>query len=139
MGQAIVEHRETDLGFSPSFIAAWELNWTPFAKPLQKAKHDFALALLGKYVGQTYLDNTGSEDAALDPYSFVDLRLSYALPLKRSGGSLELTFLLRNLLDTRYETNGWVYRYEYDGQLTRDLGLYPQAGRNFLAGVVWKL
>ena len=139
LGQAIVEHRETDLGFSPSFIAAWELNWTPFAKPLQKAKHDFALALLGKYVGQTYLDNTGSEDAALDPYSFVDLRLSYALPLKRSGGSLELTFLLRNLLDTRYETNGWVYRYEYDGQLTRDLGLYPQAGRNFLAGVVWKL
>ncbi len=34
-----------------------------------------------------------------------------------------------------YESNGYTYAYISEGKVTADNGYYPQAGRNFLAGV----
>ena len=47
-----------------------------------------------------------------------------------------LTLLARNIFDALFETNAWSYRYIYDGSVALDQGYFPQAGRNFLVGVM---
>ena len=34
-----------------------------------------------------------------------------------------------------YENNAWVYRYYYGGDYYEESAYYPQAGRNFIAGI----
>jgi iron complex outermembrane receptor protein len=62
----------------------------------------------------------------LNPYLVNDLRIAYLLSSARLP-SVELTLMINNLFNVSYEPNGFV-----DGN-TRYY--YPQAGRNFLAGV----
>ena len=64
--------------------------------------------------------------------------LSYTL---KPGWVKELGFYIKlnNVFNEEYETNAWVYRYFYEGEhITLD-GYFPQAGRNFLAGISIKL
>ena len=135
---------DAPIAFSPAVISGGSVTVKPFAK-----RH-FAAELFGKYVSRQYLDNTGTELASLDPYFFGDLRLSYTRPFGKRDYLVSLDLLVRNLFDAQLVSNGWVYRYRspgYDGrpddpytlleegdqyQLT---GRYPQAGRNYLAGL----
>jgi iron complex outermembrane receptor protein len=47
--------------------------------------------------------------------------------------------LVNNLLDSKYETNGYTFGYIAGGQRITENFYYPQAGRNFLVGVSVKL
>lgn len=144
--QYAVTHTDTDLAFSPSVIASGELAYDFLANKNGKS---FTVALLGKYVGQQYIDNTSNENTVLDPYFFSDLRLSFNIKTKFIK-EIGMTLLVRNLLDSKFSTNAWTYRYQsagYDGRpddpTTRLesgsqynlTGFYPQAGRNFLFGL----
>jgi iron complex outermembrane receptor protein len=88
------------------------------------------------------LDNTSTETQKLNAYTTVNLQLDYTL---KKVLFEEMTFglLVNNLLDETYETNGynWGGTYEYQGVEVRTVEnfYYPQAGRNFLARVVFKL
>ena len=145
--QEAVVHRNTQLAFSPSLIAGGELAWD--AVKGNGEQPVLNLALLGKYVGRQYLDNTSNQQASLDPYAFADARIRWTFQA-RKGTELQMTLLVNNLLNAQYAANGWAYRFlspAYDprpddpyAQLERGdryhlIGLYPQAGRHFLLGL----
>ncbi len=131
LGQEVVEHEQTALAFSPSVIGGGELSYDFLHR---SGNQNLTLAILGKYVGKQYIDNTSDEENTIDPYFFSDLRLRYQLRQKWFK-QLSLTFLLQNLFDAQYETNAWSYRYLYEGTALIDQGYYPQAGRNVLLAV----
>jgi iron complex outermembrane receptor protein len=45
------------------------------------------------------------------------------------------SLLINNILNEKYESNAWVYRYSYENSLQKMDGYYPQAGINVMAGV----
>ncbi|WP_128545385.1 TonB-dependent receptor [Larkinella soli] len=119
-------YRETDISFSPDLIAGSQLLYTP-VKGLE-------VGLLSKYVGKQYLDNTSNEGRKLDPYFVNDIRVIYTLK-PRFMNELTFTILLNNVLNERYESNGYSFSYIAEGRNTTENYYYPQAGRNFLAGL----
>ncbi len=145
-GQETREHRNTDLAFSPNVIASGELEYDFLRTATNKS---LKIALAGKYIGKQFIDNTSNENTVLDPYFFSDLRLSFNI----KAGFIEnigLTFLVRNLFDSKFSTNAWTYRYKsegYDGRPDNPntrleegayynlTGFFPQAGRNYLLGL----
>jgi iron complex outermembrane receptor protein len=85
-----------------------------------------------KYVSRQYLDNTSDKALSLDPYLVNDARCSYLISPKNYP-VIELTFHVNNILNTKYESNGYSY---YDETSNTYYGsFYPQAGINFLAGL----
>lgn len=101
----------------------------------------FEAKWLEQYVGKQYVDNTGSNERALDAYFVANLRFSYSLPVKHLRG-IDFSLLINNLNNAKYISNAWTYSY-YQGdnsgkQRYSDFGFYPQAGTNFLAGITVK-
>jgi iron complex outermembrane receptor protein len=144
--QMQVEYKNTDLALSPNIIIAAELAYDIFKNDTKKS---LTFALLGKYVGKQFIDNTSNENTILDAYFFSDFRINFKLETKLIK-EIGITLLVRNLFDSRYSTNAWTYRYiskYYDGRAddpyTRlegeDIynltGFYPQAGINYLLGL----
>jgi iron complex outermembrane recepter protein len=125
---------DTDLSFSPDVIAAGEITWHPFRNAVGFARQDLSVSLLSKYVGQQFLDNTSDPENVIDPYFFSDIRLRYALDEVLTN-RVEITLLVQNIFNAMYETNGWSYRYLSGSDEVLLRGYYPQAGRNFLAGI----
>jgi len=117
---------ETDLSFSPNIIAGSKINY----KMIKKVN----VALISKYVGDQYIDNTSSENRKLDRYFINNLYINY-----RHKSSLfkeiNLTLLVNNLFNVEYETNAWVYRYLEGGEKKVFDGYFPQAGRHYLLGL----
>ncbi len=111
------EKKNTTIVLSPSWIGGSQLNWTAFK--------NFQVALLSKYVGKQYLDNTQTETLTLDSYFINDLRLNYTLAPKGMK-ELGLSLLVNNLFDVKYSSNGATYG---DGVAY----YYPQAGTNVMA------
>ena len=74
----------------------------------------------------------------IDSYLVNDLRLSYTWTpdfLKE----INLSFLINNLLDESYESNGYTYGYLAGPVEYRENFYYPQAGRNYMAMISIKL
>nr|WP_207428569.1 TonB-dependent receptor [Pedobacter sp. SYSU D00535] len=115
-------HYDTDIAFSPRFIASNEFAYRPFRKT--------EIALLSKYVSKQYLDNTSNEDRKISGFFVNDLRLSYNTPLKQIK-NLGVTLLINNLFNELYESNGYTFSY-FSGGFTTENYYYPQAERNFL-------
>lgn len=124
--QEALTYENTDIAFSPGIIAGSELTYTPLPR--------FSAALLTKYVGKQYLDNTSSEARRLDPWLVNDVRLSYSFPVK-GFKELKATLLVNNIFDQEYESNGYTYGYVSEGETIRENFYFPQAGVNFLAGL----
>jgi iron complex outermembrane recepter protein len=116
-----VEKKNTSIILSPAVIAGSQLAWAP-------AKH-FQVALLAKYVGKQFLDNSESDHLALDAYHVEDLRLSYTIRFKGIT-AIETSLLINNLFDAKYASNGYTW-----GSTAY---YYPQATRNFMAMVTVK-
>lgn len=125
-GYKTVDHGKSDISFSPNVIVG-----SQFTYSLRK---NLELALLTKYVGKQYLDNTSTESRKLNAYLTNDIRLSWTI---KPSWANEIAFnlLVNNVLDEQYESNGYTYGYMYGGALTQENFYFPQAGRNFLIGV----
>lgn len=123
LGQEAIEHRNTPIGFSPEVISNVALHW--------QATASLNLALIGKYVGKQYLDNTGSNRRQLNDFYTQDLRIVYSLK-KWVFREMDISFQLNNILDRMYEPNGYTFGYLYDGAATYENYYYPMAGRNFM-------
>jgi iron complex outermembrane receptor protein len=131
-GQIVNTYKSTDIAFSPSVIAGGTATFEPLKKLLNN--QSFFIDLLGKYVGRQYLDNTTNKDRSINPYGLADVRLRYTVKtniVKELGISLALN----NVLNKKYESNGYTFSYQSDGTLTTQNYYYPQAGFNFLLGV----
>ncbi len=124
--QNAVVYSNTDISFSPSVTSALMVNIVP-AKNVE-------LALLSKYVGKQYLDNTQSNSSSLGSFYTQDARASYTLKNKLFK---EVTFIgqVNNIFNRQYEPNGYTYSYISGGTLSTDNNYYPMAGTNFMLGV----
>ncbi|MBX2964597.1 MAG: TonB-dependent receptor [Cyclobacteriaceae bacterium] len=117
-------YTNTDIAFSPNLIAGSVLSYSP----VQAAE----ISLLTKYVGSQYLDNTSNNSRKIDSYLTNDVRLSYVFSPKFMK-ELRLSFLVNNVLDVAYESNGYTWGYLGGGDEYRENYYYPQAGRHFMA------
>ncbi len=124
--QVAQAHKQTDISFSPNVIMGSQLLFSPAKR--------FEIGLLSKYVGKQYLDNTSNESRRINPYFVNDVRLIYTVKPKFVQ-EITFTFLLNNVFSEQYESNGYTYAYFSEGKVAADNWYYPQAGRNFLAGV----
>ena len=125
-GYQITNHGNSDIALSPNVIVGSQFLYTP-AKNLE-------LALLTKYVGKQYLDNTSNDGRKLDAYFTNDLRLIYRIKPKWMN-EITVSALANNVFNELYESNGYTYSYIYGGQTTTENFYYPQAGRNFMVSV----
>ncbi len=125
-GYDVTNHGHSDISFSPGVTGASQLAFLP-VKNLE-------LALLTKYVGAQYLDNTSSGDRKLNAYLTNDIRAALSLA-PRGVRKLQLSFLLNNLFNELYESNGYTYGYVAGGALIQEKFYFPQAGRNFMVGI----
>ncbi len=118
--------KDTDIAFSPSIIAGSTLTFHAFPNG--------EVSLLTKYVGKQYLDNTGNDARRIDAYLVNDLRLSWSWQpsfLKE----IRLSFLVNNLFEELYESNGFTYGYLAGSAEYRENFYFPQAGRNFMGTI----
>ncbi len=124
--QNAVVHNNTNIAFSPSITSALTVNILP-AKNIN-------IALLSKYVGKQYLDNTETEDRTLGSFFTQDARLSYTLKNKLFN-DCALIAQINNVFNRKYEPNGYTYSYISGGTLSTENAYYPMAGTNFMLGV----
>lgn len=118
-----ITHKDTEIAFSPSIIAGSSLAFTPFPGT--------EIALLSKYVGKQYLDNTANDERSIDPYFVNDLRLSWSWK-PRFLKEVQFSFFINNIFDEEYESNGFTYGYLAGATAYRENFYFPQAGRNFI-------
>lgn len=118
------------LAFSPSVVGGATLNLIPVKNG--------EISLLNKYVSRQFLDNTGNNARSIQAFFVSDLRATYTLKTKLAR-EIIFSFQLNNVLDVKYEANGYTYNYIYGGQTIVENFYYPMAGRNFMMGVNVKL
>jgi iron complex outermembrane receptor protein len=121
-----VVHNNTNIAFSPSITSALTINILPVK--------NVTVALLSKYVGKQYLDNTEAEDRTLASFFTQDARVSYTVKNKLFK---EWNFIaqVNNVFNRLYEPNGYTYSYIAGGTLSTENAYYPMAGTNFMLGV----
>ena len=115
---------DTDISFSPSVVMGSQLSFEP--------TDGLSFALLSKYVGDQFLDNTGNDNRKIDAFFVNDLRINYGFDMKGLK-KVNLNLLVNNLLNTEYESNGYTFGY-FGGRdfEVRENWFFPQAGTNFL-------
>ncbi len=130
VNQLINEYKNTTISFSPDVVSATSINFIPVVNS--------EISFQSKYVSRQFLDNTSNIKRSIDPYFVHDLRLAYTLHDKFFK---EITFIFKanNVLNKKYEANGYTYNYFYGGKLDVENYYFPMAGANFLAAVNIKL
>lgn len=119
-------YNNTTIALSPSVIGMASIAYKPV--------DNLELALLNKYVGKQYLDNTTNENRVINPYFVSDFRANYTWELNKAVKAIQFNVLVNNVFNTMYSSNGYTYSYIFGDLITENF-FYPQAGTNFLAGV----
>ncbi|MEZ4798999.1 MAG: TonB-dependent receptor [Flavobacteriales bacterium] len=117
-----IEHKNTDIAFSPSIIAGGRIDYNIWK--------GLSLSWLSRFVSKQYLDNTSSEYLTINPYIVNDIAISYSIQTKQKNRIL-IQGMLNNAFNELYSSNGYTYSYIYGSRITEKF-LYPQAGRQFL-------
>jgi iron complex outermembrane receptor protein len=125
-GQQTKFYGKTDIAYSPSVVGAGSINFIPVKNG--------EISLISKYVGRQYLDNTSQKSRSLNPYYLQDIRMSYTLS-KKLFKETNLVLQLNNVLNKKYEPNGYSFSYIYGGELTTENFYFPMAGFNWMFGV----
>lgn len=112
-----------DISFSPNTVLFGELVYKPVA--------GFAVALQSKYVSKQYMDNTQNENRKLNAYWVNNARLGYDFSLKGIK-NINIGLLANNILNKKYESNGYTYSSIYPWGTVTENFYFPQAGTNFL-------
>jgi iron complex outermembrane receptor protein len=128
-GQDAITRNNTDIAFSPNFIAAATLAY----KPVKQC----TIELHTKWVGKQYLDNTSLQERALDAFANQDISASYEFA-KKANRSFLLTARINNITNQKYIPNGYSYAYVYGGETNTANGYYPMATINYLIGITIK-
>jgi iron complex outermembrane receptor protein len=126
-GQIKNLYKLSDIALSPAAIAGSEFSYRP-ASFLE-------ITWLSKYVGKQFLDNTSSELRKIDAFWVQDLRINSDVKVKGIR-KFQLNFLLNNFLDVFYAPSGYTFGWIEAGKRKNYNYFYPQAGRNFLVGLV---
>ena len=125
-GQQEIAHGNTNIALSPEWIGGATLAYQP--------SRDLEIALVNKYVGDQFLDNTSNQNRKLDAFFVQNLRFNYLIR-SRHIKSTRFTFMLNNIFDIEYEPNGYTFGYIAGGERVQENFYYPMAGRNFMIGL----
>lgn len=118
---------ETDISYSPEVVAASILEYFPV--------EGLELKFMSKYVSDQYMSNLETEGSLLESYFVNDFNVQYTWRTNNIFEEVVFTGLVNNIFGTEYVSNGYYYTYEIENQTFEGAGYYPQATRNFLAGV----
>ena len=133
----ITDWGDTDISFSPNVISSACIQFI--------ASQDLTLTLLNKFVGNQYMSNTESNISMLSSYSTTDLNILYTIKNSAYFSEIKVTAMINNIFNKEYVSNGYYYTYDdtwSDPNLITTIegtGYYPQAKRNFLLGLTFKL
>ncbi len=125
---------KTQLAYSPNLVGGNAIMYVPSTR--------FQIGLLSKYVGKQYMGNIDSENSTLSAYFVNDLNAVYTWQPNKWIQEIQWSLLVNNILNAQYESNGYFYTFDdtwsAPGQVTtvEGAGYYPQAGINFLTGVM---
>jgi iron complex outermembrane receptor protein len=120
-----INQKNSDIALSPNIISSSEISYEP--------KKGFEVALLTRYVGEQFLDNTSNDNRKLDAYLVNDLRLQAVIPQKFFK-EMKIQLLVNNILSEEYSSNGYTYTYVVGESITENF-YYPQALRNYMIGL----
>ncbi len=138
-GKDTVVHTNSTLAFSPSVIASSIIEFFPYKQfdGLRMANRidNLSIALISKYVGEQFVDNTQSNDRMLEAYFVHDLRINYSVKFRSGLDKITVFGSIYNITNELYSANAWSYRYSTGGEFEQLMGFYPQATRNFLIGL----
>jgi iron complex outermembrane receptor protein len=132
--QRIVAHANTDIILSPNVVAAAGLH----ALVYQNKTKTIDVDVLGKHVGQQYLDNTSNASRSIAAYTVTDLKSSFTW-VNKNAASIRLQASVTNIFNRAYEASGYNFNYYYDGQLSTNNVYYPQAKRMLLLSILWQI
>lgn len=121
-GQISIEHNNTNIALSPTLITNRTFQWRPNER--------FAFIWTTKYVSKQYLDNTQNNSKALDDYFLNDINAHWQI-IDKTKWKMKIQFFINNILDIKYEPNGYTYSYIYSGVTTTSNNYFPMAGRNY--------
>ena len=128
---------DTDISFSPDLVSSIGINFRP--------KEDINISVLNKFVGEQFMSNTKSVVSKLNSYSTTDLNFIYSFKRSKHFKEIIFTAMINNIFNKEYVSNGYYYTYDdtwsEPNMITtiEGTGYYPQALRNFLLGITFKL
>ena len=133
----------TNIAYSPNYVGNIDLIYSA----LNNNKNDLNFSLIGKFVGNQYLDNTSNEFSKLPSYYYINAQANYTIK-NTFFKMLKISVLVNNLTNYLYSSNGWIYRFQSEGTILDPItdpylrvegkniynqtGLYPQSGINIL-------
>ena len=133
----ITDWGDTDISFSQNVISSAGIQFI--------ASQDLTLTLLNKFVGNQYMSNTESNISKLSSYSTTDLNILYTIKNSAYFSEIIVTAMINNIFNKEYVSNGYYYTYDDTWSDPNSIttiegtGYYPQAKRNFLLGLTFKL
>ena len=147
--QEVILQYNKNIAFSPSRI----MNITGAYDVLEEKMHKLNIDFAFQHIGKQYLDGTENPASLLKSYSVLNIGMMYTL-IKKETPLLMIKLSCLNLMDYKYESNGWIYRFNSpaynpvpddpyaqteSGSIYSLKGLFPQAGRNFVLTAKWSL
>ncbi|MFM9007741.1 MAG: TonB-dependent receptor, partial [Bacteroidota bacterium] len=126
VGQQGLTYANSPIAFSPTITSAIQLSYTP--------SRTTECRLIGRHVGEQFLDNTGNKNSLIPSFSVLDLRASWTPEIKGLK-TFRCELLINNLLDALYTSNGYTFGYNVESDRIRENFFYPQAGLNFMAQI----
>lgn len=136
VGSDSITYRNVPPLLSPEAILNLGVEWSERATNL---------ALIGRYVSEAHLDNTGLKEFQLPSYSNLDLRASLDLGRWWKAGQPKITIFINNLLDNKDQfPSGYSYQFlvrDNSGRTNLD-GIpfyYPLATRNAMLTLAFNL
>ena len=133
----ITDWGDTDISFSPNVISSAGIQFS--------ASQNLTFTLLNKFVGNQYMSNTESNISKLSSYSTSDLNILYTIKNPAYFSEIIVTAMINNIFNKEYVSNGYYYTYDDTWSDPNSIttiegtGYYPQAKRNFLLGLTFKL
>lgn len=119
-------YAKTDIALSPGTILSSNFSYSPIEQ--------LTFSLLSKYVGRQYLDNSSAKERSISSYFVNNLFANYsfaALGIQNISATLQVN----NILNEKYETNGYTFG-RIDGDTRKYYNFYfPQAPTNFMLGL----
>ena len=114
----------TNISFSPNYVGSAIVTITPYKT--------LSLALINKYVGKQYYDNTSNENNRLADYFVSNFVAGYTFKTQKIG-DIDLQVFINNIYNKRYVANAWVSTDKFeDNTESVYKGYFPQATRNFM-------
>lgn len=122
--------KKSNLTLSPEIISMAMATFAP--------AESLSFSLIGKYVGEQYMDNSSLDIARVPGYFTASFNANKEFTLKNSS-RIRLQLCVDNLFNNKYYSYGWIYyaRFANGAPDYVEEGVYPQALINFTARIAY--